>query len=348
MRARECEQRVVRYRIGDGELEVVSNDLELLVALEAAYGECGCTAGASGPALVGCRAELDAPRGVLDLSFMGARLPDPVDMTLALFRPERRWQCFVEVAEGPERRRLVNVKRHRLLIESDGTNALVHLEEAPAGLVPNLLIAMLQWAQPDVAFVHAASIGVDGSAALLVGPSRAGKSTLALTLGRRGHSVFADDVSALRLTTGEVIACRRTAALRTGTPGSTLDVVARRIPHWVETAADGSVRSRVRIADVVPASGYAAKPLRSTFFLDRFAASPALRPLSRTELERRGANLAHEETVVASWGPSRARQLMRYLRVADLVAGSECFAVELGGPEETADVIERAMEDRWD
>jgi hypothetical protein len=54
--------------------------------------------------------------------------------------------------------------------------------------------------------LHAGAVAMDGRAVALVGPAGAGKSTTTAALARRGHAVLADDVLALRLAGGAVLA----------------------------------------------------------------------------------------------------------------------------------------------
>ena len=54
--------------------------------------------------------------------------------------------------------------------------------------------------------LHAACVGLDGSAVLILGKSGAGKSALALTLMAYGAQLVADDRVVLRLADGQIMA----------------------------------------------------------------------------------------------------------------------------------------------
>jgi hypothetical protein len=71
---------------------------------------------------------------------------------------------------------------------------------AAANALAGALTAEIPQADPQWVQLHAAAaLDPDGRLELFLGPSQAGKSTLALTLARRGRRLFADDRLAVRL-----------------------------------------------------------------------------------------------------------------------------------------------------
>jgi hypothetical protein len=117
--------------------------------------------------------------------------------------------------------------------------------------------------------LHAGAVTIDGGAVGFVGPSGAGKTSLALALCRRGAGFLADDVLALERVGEELIG-------HPGTPVAGIDhAEADRLRHseGVEEQEVLSVNSREQVARV-PVSAEPA-PLRALFFLDRRPDGPA-------------------------------------------------------------------------
>jgi hypothetical protein len=115
--------------------------------------------------------------------------------------------------------------------------------------------------------LHASAVERDGSALALLGPSRAGKTSLALELCHRGWTFLADDVVAL-----EVQERRLLAHPGTGIAG--VDVLRRGpLPYgWVSTDALISHDSREQLVRI---EGRACpSPLESLVFIDRRADGP--------------------------------------------------------------------------
>jgi hypothetical protein len=63
--------------------------------------------------------------------------------------------------------------------------------------IDKLLTIALQYQRPDLYFLHAAAVALDGRVAVLVAPSGTGKSTLALALVDSGFSYLSDELAPL-------------------------------------------------------------------------------------------------------------------------------------------------------
>jgi hypothetical protein len=201
------------------------------------------------------------------------------------------------------------------------------------------IVGVVQSLQAGVLFVHAASVGVAGVGALLIGSSGGGKSTIALTLARRGHLFLGDDVAAVRRATGEVIPFPRSAGLREGPVARALEERVRASRHVTAAGRHGTFRTLVRVSDLFPASVSGPLPLRFAFLLDGFAdraAITAYRPQVEDAMRLRPLALR---------GISPGRDLMSLLVVIDLLSRLRCYLVQLGSPEETATLVEAAMEE---
>jgi hypothetical protein len=334
---REC------FRFADGFLEVVSDHEPLLAELEAFYGDCAVPDVPRDGLVIRCTATVLSGRPLLAVSLEGARQPDLIAVARSPYRFRRR-ETYVEVpGPTPGWRMLVNREADdRLLLAADGRTGLVNLDEAPAEFVVDLIVCAVQSVQPDVLFLHAASVGIGGSGALVVAHTNGGKSTTALALARRGHAFLGDDVAAVRRATRELLPFPRSAGLRDGSLARSLEREVRAARHLRATNRHGIDRTLVRVSDLFPGSVSGPLPLRSAFVLDRVADRAAISPFrpGLGELPRLQSLVTDTS---ASWGRSPGRDLMLFLSVVNLLSGLRCYLVQRGTPDETASAIESAM-----
>ena len=85
-------------------------------------------------------------------------------------------------------------------------------------LLGNLALNRVLRLQPDVLFLHAAAAVVGGKGLLLAGPKKSGKTTLSTALAARGHGFLGDELSAIRMSTREMLPFRRAMSLSRGPP----------------------------------------------------------------------------------------------------------------------------------
>jgi hypothetical protein len=331
------------FRFADGFLEVVSDHEPLLGELDAFYGDCAVPAAPRDGLVLRCTATRIPGRPLLSLAFEGPRQPDLIAVALSPYRFRRR-PTYVETSgPAPGWRLLVNRDAgERLLLATDGRTGLVNLDEAPAEFVVDLIVCAVQSVQTGVLFLHAGSVGVGGSGALVVAHTNGGKSTTALAVARRGHAFLGDDVAAVRLATREVLPFPRSAGLRDGSLARALEPRVRAVRHLRATNRHGIDRTLVRVGDLFPGSVSGPLPLRFAFVLDRVADRAAIarfRP-GLDELPRLQSLVTDTS---ASWGHSPGRDLMLFLSVVNLLSGLRCHLVQRGTPDETASVIESAM-----
>ena len=145
---------------------------------------------------------------------------------------------------------------HRL--SGDGRSLLSAPEGLPDAAWQRLLIAqVLPFAAllQGLEVFHASAVVLDGSAVALLGPSHAGKTSLALELCAGGASFLADDVLALEARDEELLA-------HPGTPVAGLD---RQAPQSAGEVLAADERERIVRVDGSPAPA----PLGALFFLDR-------------------------------------------------------------------------------
>jgi hypothetical protein len=184
-----------------------------------------------------------------------------------------------------------------------------------------------------VLFFHAGSACIGREGLLLMGPKGAGKTTLTLTLAARGHGFLGDEVGAVHVRDGRLLPFRRAAAIRTGLRARALDarLAERRFPS--ETFPDGSLRTLASVAELFPQAPVTEAPLSRVFFLRGFAAHARAEPF---EFGREHLALL---TPLGStlWGQPGG---LRLLQLSRLLAGTRCYHLEAGLPDETADLLE--------
>jgi len=332
------------FRIGDGHLEVLSDHDALFAELETVYGDCAVAPPAPGTPRIRCRARALHESPFLWLSFDGPRFSDPIEVAHSPYRFLRRQRYAELPASLPGWRRLVGAQdADRLLIASDGKTALVNLDEAPPEFAVDCIVGVAQSSLTDVLTLHGASVGVGGAGALLVGATGGGKSTLALTLAWRGHAFLGDDVAIVRAAGPEILPFPKSAGLREGPLMRLLGERVRASRHALAASRHGLTRILVRVSDLFPGSVHGPLPLRFAFFLDGFADQAAIAPY-RPQLTdvKRLQSLVNDST--PGWGMTPGRDLMNYLSAVDLFSRLRCYLVQLGGPEESARLIEAAME----
>ena len=155
------------------------------------------------------------------------------------------------------------------LLSVDGRRLRCFPEARPEGAWQRLLIAQVL---PFAALLHglevfhASAVVRDGRAIAFLGPSRSGKTSLALELCARGASFLTDDVLALEARDGRLLA----------NPGTPVAGIAHREdgePRTGQRAGVVAVNARERVVQMATAPRPA--PLEQLYFLDRSANGPA-------------------------------------------------------------------------
>ena len=158
------------------------------------------------------------------------------------------------------------------LLSADGRHVLCMPGDCHPEAWQRLLIAqVLPFAAllHGLEILHASAVVVDRGAIALVGPSGAGKTSVALDLCRRGASFLADDVLALECVGKDLLG-------HPGTPVAGLDhAEAQRLARTVGTQQDETIaiNARERLVRVRGTAG--PTPLTSLFFLDRRSTGPS-------------------------------------------------------------------------
>lgn len=154
------------------------------------------------------------------------------------------------------------------MLSADGRLLVCDPEGLPDASWQRLLIAqVLPFAAvlQGLEVFHASAVVLDGQAVAFVGPSRAGKTSVALELCRRGARFLADDVLALEPRAGALV----------GHPGSPLAGLDRAEAERAPLAAAEILGENPRELLVRTQAAAAPAPLGALFFLERSADGPA-------------------------------------------------------------------------
>ncbi len=222
------------------------------------------------------------------------------------------------------------------LLSGDGLRVLCQAGSGGTDAWQRLLIAqVLPFAAVlrGLEVLHASAVVVDQTAVAFLGPSGAGKTSLALALCRRGADFLADDVLALEKADGELVGHPGTAVA--GADRAEADRLLR--TGELESREVLATNDREKIVRVQNTAEPA--PLRSMFFLDRRPDGPTA-PLFEPAADARMLLSATFNLVLVT--PERLQTLL------DVCACAGHSQVEriVAGPGVDADVLATAVERR--
>ena len=182
---------------------------------------------------------------------------------------------------------------------------------------------------------------------MLVGASHAGKTTTALHLAARGHTLLGDEIALIRLATGEVVPFRRAVNLRPGPHGQRAGGGAGAVRPTRTASPRAAEWARPhRISELFPDRPARPAPLRAAFFLAGFADRPSVEPFQLT-LDRADVFgwITTPEIAYCSWGLAPARRAFRLMVLRQVLSRIPCWLLKVGPPRDTAELIERTMEE---
>ena len=301
-----------------------SNFLDCVVAADAAANDC--------PQLAVQAADADVP-----VAARASRIGSSADaeMLPALF-PELELRR--DDTGGDEIRFLAPRCAKRFAVRVAGDTVFVDRALPWQALLGHFFVHQVMRQQSELVFLHAASVAIAGRGLVLCGEKGAGKSTLSLALAARGHQFLGDEIAAVDPLGRMLLPFRRRASLRLGPQGQRVEQWLARHPAERETLADGSVRDRVQVSAMFGASPPQPVPLAAAFFIGPRAARPALR---RIDFEWQ--DLPHVSPLAATMSSRPAGE--RALCFLKLFRSVPCHGLQPGGtPDETADLIEAALE----
>jgi hypothetical protein len=180
------------------------------------------------------------------------------------------------------------------------------------------LIVQLQFLRPDLLFVHAAALELDGAVHLVTGPSGAGKSTTCWGLLHEGFRYLSDEIAPIDIVTFAVSAYPHALCMKRDPPAS------HPVPEPVRRTSRGL---HIPIDEDRLASTEPPRILRSIFFVDHDPdrAHPFVYPVGRAEAAARIYPnilnaLAHDNDGLAAAAALAANVHAFRLQAADLSA----------------------------
>lgn len=218
--------------------------------------------------------------------------------------------------------------------------ALVDRRQIWQPFIANYAINRVLRLQRDILFFHAASIGIQGRGAMIVGPKGSGKTTTALTLAARGHDFLGDEMAAVHRITKAMLPFRRAVSIRSGPRARRVDEHLSRCQYPAERFPDGGERTLVNIGTMFPDAGVSATTLSCVLFLRQFAERPTAEPFA--------FGLQHfrmlSPLACSMWGVPVGSRMMD---LSGLLRGVRSYFLDPGEPEDTADLVEQITSGRY-
>jgi hypothetical protein len=328
-----------RYRFADGCLVLDCEDEALLRRFSEIYPEGADQGPASGPALqVKCVIRVHGEAPVAAVIFDDPESLDSFAFCQSLF-PDRG---YLEGPSGSDGWRTISSRQNpgEPQVALCENYALVDQRQIWQPFIANYAINRVLRLQREILFFHAASIGIDGRGAMIVGPKASGKTTTAMALAARGHDFLGDEIAAVHRSTKEMRPFRRAVSIRNGPRARRVDEHLSRRHYPAEKFPDGDERTLVNIGTMFPEAGVSPTTLSCVFFLRRFAERPTAQHFA--------FSLDHfrmlSPLACSMWGiPVGARMM----DMSGLLRGVKCYVLDPGQPDNTADLVEQITSGRY-
>ena len=329
-------QRSVHYKFGDAALHILCDTQRLLDMFERLYGDCALAVPVeSERAVVRCVVRRGGNPPFLLLSFLEGAPQDAASAFLPI-RGTRVWN-------SPLPGWRLAGSTGQPILAACGAHVLINLKQAWEHLPVEYLVNATLTAQPELVAVHGASLCIGGGGLILAGPSESGKTTTSLTLAARGFDLLGDEVALIRFASNEIVPFRRTANLRPGPRAAELSTAVERLAR-MRTLADEDGTMALRIGALFPQSSACAVPLQAIFFLGGFAERPSLTTFRPAHSDSDAFSVLAGNEIATLWGLPLERRALRLMAVRRLLDRFPSWLLRVGSPDETADLIESAME----
>lgn len=325
------------YRFGDGLLGVCSEDVPFRDRFRTVFAECATRdeVTETSPRVL-CTVSKARPAGLTVVHFDDPQPLDAARFATTLF--EDRTYTVGGHSHGWS---IVGLAGAEHGIAFRGPTALAEPESGWQALLGNLAVNRVLRLQSDVLFLHAASVVIEGKGAILTAPKLGGKTTLSTALAARGHGFLGDELAAVRMSDRGMLPFRRAISFREGPRSAAVDAALQRDPEpTLEEYPDGEPRRRALARDLFPEAPAPAASLEAIF---------VLRSLADRATVERFLPSAGDARLLAPFPSSlwSVPEALRAIRMGAMMAATACFHVDAGTPDETADLIERTMEDGW-
>ncbi|MHB8653639.1 MAG: hypothetical protein ACYDA9_07155 [Terriglobia bacterium] len=286
-----------------------------------------------------CEIRTHFPVGISLVSFSDPELLDPVAFALSLF-PDGE---YVQVLAGDDEWQLLASRSNPStpVLAFRGNEILVDRSHSWQAIIAQYAVSNVMRLQEDVLFFHAASLALRESGVMISGAKGAGKTTLSLTLASRGHGFLGDEYAALCAQSGEMIPMRTSAPVRNGPRTPKLQQYFTEHECESEVSVDGTRRVRARVSDIFPEARPRYARLTHVFFLRQFSTDPRVEAITP---QARHLSLL-SPLAPSLWETSPGHRAIEFLK---LLANAQCFYLDVGGsPDETADLVEKTVEESW-
>jgi hypothetical protein len=334
---------LVSYQLGDAVLRIDTNEPLLLESFRHLYADCAVSdsAGSDLPA-VRCAVWRSVDPQLVVLRFLEGGPSDAAGAAYHLLRPTRAVPPYRVWNAAGASWRLVGGANGPVLAARDA-EVLLHPKLIPPAFLVEYLVGITLGAQPWALPVHGASVQIGDGAVILVGASHAGKTTMALHLAARGHTLSGDEIALIRLASREVVPFRRAVNVRPGPHGDELAAALGLSSDRNRSPASADWTGSHRITALFPARPM---PLRAAFFLAGFADHPAVEPFQLTLDQGDVISwITTPEIAYCSWGLEPGRRAFRLMVLRQALSRTPCWLLKVGRPGDTAALIERTMEE---
>ena len=334
------------YQLGDAVFRMVVDHLLPIEAFSKLYGDCAVPVSVVSPApAVSCTIRRTFEPQLVVVTFQEGVPSDPAGVAYNLLRPTHAVPPF-RVYDAPSAGWRLAGGATGPVLAARGADVLLHPKLVPPEFLVEYLVGIALGAQPWTLPIHGASLRMGDAGVVLVGASRAGKTTTSLHLAARGHTLLGDEIALLRLATNEVVPFRRAVNVRPGPHGQDLVAVLGLSDGRAGSPSSAESAGLHRIAELFPGAPAHPTPLRAVFFLAGFADHPSLEPFRLTLDQTDVFNwITAPEIAYCSWGLSPARRAFRLLVLRQVLARVPCWILRVGPPRDTVALIERTMEE---
>jgi hypothetical protein len=333
------------FLIGDEVLEVASNESSILDLVRAHYGDCELT----GPnraktPLIRCDVNIGYPSSLIAIEFLQDTPLDLAAIALGLSHPPRGAPPYAISDAQRNGWSLIGGSDHSVAAASR-TGLLVDSGRVADDFVADYLVAAALGAQSHLMVLHAAAVQIGSRGAILTGASHAGKTTTSLHLASRGHCLFGDELTAVRLRSRELLPLRRSLSLRAGPRSPALASALQQVRPCEGHSVDGKF-GPLRINELFSARGDEPVGLKAAFFLSGFSDRPVIEPFDLTLNDEKAFDYMSANDVASiSWGLKPQRRALRLLALKQLFGRVNCWRLCVGSPDDTAKLIESTMEE---
>jgi hypothetical protein len=335
----------VAYQLGDAVLRLDCDYPSLLEGFPLLYEDCAVSAAeAPVPPAVRCTIRRTFEPPLIVLTFEAGAPRDPAAAAYNLLRPTQAIPPF-RVWDAPLPGWRLAGGSTGPVLAACGAHVVLHPKLIPHQFLVEFLVGITLGAQPWTLPIHGASLRMGEAGVVLVGASRAGKTTTSLHLAARGHTLLGDEIALIRLATGEIVPFRRAVKVRPGPHGAEL-AAALGISVDTNSSPARDEEAVHRIAALFPDRPARPAPLRAVFFLGGFADRASIEPFQLT-LDHADVFgwITTPEIAYCSWGVDPARRAFRLLALKEALSRLPCWLVKIGPPCETVELIEQTMED---